>query len=56
MRFVLYKSKVYKNGGSPIYCRITINGERSNFTTGLRAQPKFWNAKKQKFKAYNRQN
>lgn len=56
VRFVLYKSKINKIGGIPIYCRITINGERSQFSTGLTAQPRFWNAKKQKFKAYNNEN
>lgn len=34
--------------GAPIYCRITVNGERKDFTTGIRVKPAHWNQAKQR--------
>lgn len=33
--FYLSKKKINKKGLAPIYCRITVNGRRSEFSTGF---------------------
>lgn len=46
--FWLRKQKCNRLGQSPIYCRITIDGERSpDFTTNQRITPSEWDSKKQ---------
>lgn len=40
--FWLKKQKTDENGKAPIYCRITINGLRSEFSTGKKIEPGYW--------------
>lgn len=46
--FLLRRNKVNVKGLCPVECRITYNGERKPFATGLFADPHHWNSKKQK--------
>lgn len=43
--FYLKKPKNYINGVMPIYMRITVAGERKDFTSGKSCDPRSWNAK-----------
>ncbi|MCX2450027.1 site-specific integrase [Pedobacter sp. PLR] len=54
------KPKNYQNGVAPIYLRITVNGSRSEVTTGRSCEPSQWNAisgrgngKKEGMKSFN---
>jgi site-specific recombinase XerD len=40
--FFIKKNKVDKNGDAPIYGRITVNGERAEFSASRRINPKKW--------------
>ncbi len=40
--FYLSKKKINKKGLAPIYCRITVNGRRSELSTGFFIKPEFW--------------
>lgn len=42
INFFHYKSKQNIKGESPIFCRVTIDGERSQFSTGLFVKSKNW--------------
>jgi site-specific recombinase XerD len=46
--YSLPKGKINKKGETPIYCRITINGERVTFSTQRYIAPKKWDAVNQK--------
>ncbi len=50
--FLLYKSKTNKKGLCPIKCRLTLNKERKEFSTGLFINPKYWNNTQQKISDY----
>ncbi len=45
-RILLYlpTKKITKNGKSPIYLRITVNGKRSEISTGIYTMPEKWNS------------
>lgn len=43
--FFLYKAKKTKDGTAPIYVRITVNGERDNFSSGRKLHPDDWDEK-----------
>lgn len=43
--FWLFKSKKTKDGLAPIYCRITIDDLREEFSTGKKIHPLKWNSK-----------
>ncbi len=45
--FLIQKSKLNSQGKCPIRCRITLNGKRKEFSTGLFIEPKFWDSKSQ---------
>lgn len=45
--FVLSKNKLNRQGNAPIRCRLTLNGARSIFSTGLFINPKNWYSKLQ---------
>ncbi len=46
--FWLRKNKLNKAGYAPIYCRVTLNGQRANdFTTNLKSGVSDWNSTKQ---------
>ncbi|MCM4172465.1 site-specific integrase [Arenibacter sp. TNZ] len=45
--FYLNKAKTNQKGKCPIYCRITYEKNRKQFSTGLFLNPKQWNSKKQ---------
>ena len=45
MLFYLKKPRNYKNGPVPVYLRITVEGRRSELTTGREIEPARWNAK-----------
>lgn len=51
--FLIEKNKVNKQDLAPIRCRITYNGARKPFSTGLFINPKNWDAKEQKAKPPN---
>lgn len=42
--FYMKKPKNYQKGVAPIYLRITVNGNRSEVTTGRSCEPSRWNA------------
>jgi integrase len=42
--FYMKKPKNYRSGTAPIYMRITVNGKRSEVTTGRKCDPARWNA------------
>lgn len=42
--FYMKKQKNYQAGAAPIYMRITVNGKRSEVTTGRECPPERWNA------------
>jgi len=44
MNFMLKKSKTLANGSAPISLRITVAGERIDFTTKRYILPARWNA------------
>lgn len=46
--FALKKAKILANGTAPIYLRITIEGDRLEFTTKRYINPSRWNASAQK--------
>lgn len=48
--FFLYRSKMNANGFVAVYCRITLNGQRKQFSSGCFLQPVDWDAKKAKHK------
>lgn len=45
--FICITSKEDAQGNVPIYCRITIDGKRSQFSVGLSIKKDLWNQKKQ---------
>jgi len=48
--FWAVKNKANKKNEIPIYCRITIKGERAEFSTGIKCKEDEWDAKKYKVK------
>ncbi|WP_443939313.1 Arm DNA-binding domain-containing protein [Pedobacter sp. MW01-1-1] len=44
--FFLKRPKNYKTGPAPIYLRITVEGKRSEFSSGRLCEPKLWNPSK----------
>jgi len=48
--FVISPTKINQKGLCPLNCRITLNKERKQFTTGLFVNPFFWDNKLQKVK------
>lgn len=48
--FYLKKSKQNKKGQVPIYLRVTIDGKRSELTTGQKIPPELWSTAKSKAK------
>ncbi len=47
IRFILRKSRINKNGQAPIYCRITYQKERKDFSTGEFVVDNDWNSEQQ---------
>lgn len=45
--FVQAKNRTNKKNQSPLYCRITLNGIRKQFSTGIHIESAYWNSKKQ---------
>lgn len=45
--FVQAKNRTNKKNQSPLYCRITLNGIRKQFSTGIQIENKHWDSKKQ---------
>lgn len=45
--FVQAKNRTNKKNQSPLYCRITLNGIRKQFSTGIHIENIYWNSKKQ---------
>ena len=54
--FLLDKVKTNKQGKCPIKCRITYNGNRKPFSTGLFINPNQWQSKQQLAKPPNEEN
>ena len=48
--FYLNKAKTNQKGVCPIYCRITYNKSRKEFSTGLFINPSIWDSKQQSAK------
>jgi len=46
--FLIEKVKANKQGKCPIKCRVTYNGQRKPFATGLFINPNYWDSKLQK--------
>ena len=46
--FYLNKTRINKQNKTPIKCRLTFIGKRKTFSTGLFANPQYWNSKQQK--------
>jgi len=44
---VIALNRIKKNNQAPIYCRITYNKKRKQFSTGIYVAPKSWDRKKQ---------
>jgi integrase len=47
MLFVIAKSRINQRGLVPIFCRLTYNGKRKQFSTSLFVSPQSWNSKQQ---------
>ncbi|WP_369013393.1 tyrosine-type recombinase/integrase [Flavobacterium anhuiense] len=45
--FVQAKNRTNKRNQSPLYCRITLDGNRKQFSTGINIEPEFWDSKNQ---------
>lgn len=45
IRFILFKSRKNVKGKSPIYCRLTYEKERKNFSTGELVKEVNWSTK-----------
>lgn len=50
MLFFLYKSKTNSKGTAPIFCRLTLETKRRQFSTGLYVKDQAWNSQFQKVK------
>ena len=47
-RYFLVKNRLNKRGLVAIKCRVTYNGKRKDFSTGIFINPNHWDLKKQK--------
>ncbi|WP_435136752.1 tyrosine-type recombinase/integrase [Formosa sp. A9] len=47
IRFILYKTKINQKGEAPLYCRITLEGVRRQFSTGKFVLESHWDSKRQ---------
>jgi integrase/recombinase XerD len=54
--FVISGARINKKGLVPLICRITYNGKRKPFSTGLFINPECWFSKKQQAKPSNEEN
>lgn len=54
--FLISATRINKMGLVPVICRITYQGYRKNFATGLFINPKHWDSKHQKTKPPNEEN
>ena len=54
--FLISATRMNKKGLVPILCRITYQGNRKNFSTGLFVNPKQWDSKQQKAKSTSEEN
>jgi integrase/recombinase XerD len=45
--FVQAKSRTNKKNQSPLYCRITLNGNRKQLSTGIHIETEYWDTKNQ---------
>lgn len=48
--FFLYRSKSNEKGTSPIFCRLTLNQKRKQFSTGHSAKESNWNSQSQRYR------
>lgn len=46
--FWLYTQKIDDSGKAPIYCRITLEGNRTQFSTAKRVESRYWNSEANK--------
>ncbi len=54
--FLISPTRINKKGLVPLLCRITYDGERKQFATGLFVNPKQWDSKRQIMKPPNDEN
>jgi site-specific recombinase XerD len=54
--FLISPTRINKKGLVPLLCRITYDGERKQFATGLFVNPKHWDSKRQIMKPPNDEN
>ncbi len=54
--FFISATRINKRGLVPLICRLTFNGKRKQFSTGLFINPDYWNSKKQKAHPTNKEN
>jgi len=53
IRFVIQKNRINKKGECPIYCRLTYNSKRKEFSSGSFVTPKYWDSKRQNAKLFD---
>ncbi|EJL69977.1 Arm DNA-binding domain-containing protein [Chryseobacterium populi] len=54
--FLISATRINNQGLVPIICRLTFQGDRKAFSTGLFINPNYWNSKQQKAKPPNDNN
>lgn len=45
--FVQAKNRTNKKNQSPLYCRLTLNGNRKQLCTGIHIETDYWDTKNQ---------
>ena len=53
--FFIYKSKANKKGEMPIFCRVTLDGNRKQFATGSSIKEPNWSVKNQRCKGLSKE-
>ena len=56
INFTVSKTRIRKDGLTPLICRITYNKKRKEFSTGIFINPNLWDSSHQEVKPPNEQN
>ncbi|WP_299359173.1 Arm DNA-binding domain-containing protein [Mucilaginibacter sp.] len=48
--FFLYRSKANEKGTMPIFCRLTLNGKRKQFSSSFYLKEDTWNGQTQRYR------
>ena len=54
--FLISATRINKQGLVPLICRLTFQGDRKGFSTGLFINPNYWSSKQQKAEPPNEEN